>query len=88
MMSHQYLRNYFLLQVSNNDDDVQIIFEWDPAAVISERQGLQEWQVRSVIDLFDKENTLPFIARYRKEKTGNLEVEKLREIQNGYSQLK
>ncbi|KAG7158514.1 S1 RNA-binding domain-containing protein 1-like [Homarus americanus] len=38
--------------------------------------------------MFDQENTLPFIARYRKDKTGNMEVEKLREIQNSYSQLK
>ena len=71
-----------------NDDDCQIIFEWDPAKIISERQCVNEWQARSVIHLFEEENTLPFIARYRKDKTGNMEVEKLREIQNSYSQLK
>lgn len=56
--------------------------------MVAERQGVEEWQAKSVINMFDMENTLPFIARYRKEKTGNLEVEKLREIQNSYSQLK
>ncbi|KAL7639440.1 UNVERIFIED_CONTAM: hypothetical protein RMT77_009941 [Armadillidium vulgare] len=68
--------------------DVEIIFEWDPSKVIAERQGVEEWQAKNVINMFDQENTLPFIARYRKEKTGNMEVEKLREIQNSYSQLK
>lgn len=70
------------------DNDVEIVFEWDPAKVIAERQSVDEWVARNVISMFDQENTLPFIARYRKERTGNMEVEKLREIQNAYSQLK
>ncbi|KAK7082641.1 Nucleic acid binding [Halocaridina rubra] len=70
------------------DKDIQIVFEWDPAKVISERQGVDEWVAHNVLNMFDQENTLPFIARYRKEKTGNMEVQKLREIQNAYSQLK
>lgn len=72
----------------SSDDDIQIIFEWDPAKVIASRQGVDEWVAKNVVNMFDQENTLPFIARYRKEKTGNMEVEKLREIQNAYSQLK
>ncbi|CAL4124636.1 unnamed protein product [Meganyctiphanes norvegica] len=71
-----------------SDDDIQIVFEWDPAKVIAARQGVDEWVAKNVVNMFDQENTLPFIARYRKEKTGNMEVEKLREIQNTYSQLK
>ena len=35
-------------------------------------------QVESVIELLDDGNTVPFIARYRKEKTGNLSDEVLR----------
>ena len=70
------------------DPEVNSIFAWDAANVISERQGVQEWQARQVINLFDKECTLPFIARYRREHTGNLEIEKLRDIQNAYQQLK
>lgn len=70
------------------DDDIQIVFEWDPARVIAERLNVEEWVAHNVVNMFDQENTLPFIARYRKEKTGNMDVEKLREIQNSYSQLK
>ena len=64
------------------------MFQWDPAKVVSQRQGIEEWQARSILKLFDQENTLPFIARYRKDETGNLQVEKIREIQNIYSQIK
>ena len=64
------------------------MFEWEAAKVISERQNVEEWKVRSVLNLFDQENTLPFIARYRTDSTGNLQVEKIREIQNTYSQIK
>ncbi|XP_068247368.1 S1 RNA-binding domain-containing protein 1 [Palaemon carinicauda] len=70
------------------DKDVEIKFVWDAAKVISERVGVEEWAARNTITMFDQENTLPFVARYRKDKTGNMEVEKLREIQNCYSQLK
>ena len=42
--------------------------------------GLRAAQVRAAIDLFDQSNTLPFIARYRKEATGGLDEEQLREI--------
>ncbi|KAK3857870.1 hypothetical protein Pcinc_035916 [Petrolisthes cinctipes] len=70
------------------DNDIEIVFEWDPAMVIAERQSIEPWVARNVLTMFDQENTLPFIARYRKDKTDNMEVEKLREIQNSYSQLK
>ncbi len=34
------------------------------------------------INLLDQGNTLPFIARYRKEATGNMEPEMLRQIKS------
>lgn len=42
--------------------------------------SLQEWQVKSVVELIDAGNTIPFIARYRKEAHGSLDDQKLREI--------
>jgi uncharacterized protein len=47
---------------------------------IASQLGLRSAQVRAAIDLFDQGNTLPFIARYRKEATGGLDEEQLREI--------
>ncbi|HEY1011255.1 MAG TPA: Tex family protein [Herpetosiphonaceae bacterium] len=39
-------------------------------------------QVAAAIGLFDGGNTLPFVARYRKEQTGGLDEEQLRQIQS------
>ena len=38
-------------------------------------------QVKAVVQLLDEENTVPFITRYRKEQTGNLDEVKIREIE-------
>ena len=40
-----------------------------------------DWQVKNAIELLDSGATIPFIARYRKEKTGELTDEQLIEIQ-------
>ena len=47
---------------------------------ISEELGIRETQVESTVKLIDEGNTIPFIARYRKEVTGNLSDEVLREL--------
>lgn len=47
---------------------------------ISEELQIRETQVESTVKLIDDGNTIPFIARYRKEATGNLSDELLREL--------
>lgn len=42
--------------------------------------GIKEWQAENVIELIDGGNTIPFIARYRKEVTGSLDDTALREF--------
>mgnify|MGYP003504183573 CR=1 FL=1 len=42
--------------------------------------NLANWQVEKVIKLIDDGNTIPFIARYRKEVTGSLNDETLRKF--------
>lgn len=46
--------------------------------VLSKELNISLKQVESVIEMLDEGNTVPFIARYRKEKTGNLTDEVLR----------
>ena len=41
-------------------------------------------QVSSVLKLLNDGNTVPFIARYRKEATGNLDEEQIRKINEVY----
>ena len=43
------------------------------ATNIAKLLHLNEWQVNNVITLLQKDATIPFIARYRKEKTGDLD---------------
>ena len=42
--------------------------------------NLADWQVKKVIKLIDDGNTIPFIARYRKDVTGSLNDETLRKF--------
>ena len=51
---------------------------------IAEELGIQEKQVQTVLDLLREDNTIPFIARYRKEATGALDEEAIRKIQEVY----
>ena len=47
---------------------------------IATQTNIRQAQVAATIELLDAGNTLPFIARYRKEATGNLDEEQLRTI--------
>lgn len=47
---------------------------------LKEELQVEKWQVEAAVSLIDEGNTIPFIARYRKEKTGSLNDEVLREL--------
>ena len=49
-------------------------------ATIAAELGLKADQVERTIALFDEGNTIPFVARYRKEVTGGLDEEQLRAV--------
>jgi len=57
----------------------------DPVAInlrhLARGLGIPLQQVQSVLELLDEGNTVPFITRYRKDKTGGLDEEQVREIQ-------
>lgn len=48
--------------------------------LITKELGLKNWQVTEAVKLLDQGNTIPFIARYRKEVTGELDETALRAI--------
>ncbi len=48
--------------------------------MIGSQLNVQPWRAAAAIELMDSGNTLPFIARYRKEKTGSLDEDQLRNI--------
>ena len=52
----------------------------DFTTVLCDQFHLQPWQVNNVIQLLDEGNTIPFIARYRKEAHGTLDDQVIREL--------
>ena len=50
----------------------------DLISIIAEEIKAEKWQVDAAVKLVDEGNTIPFIARYRKEVTGSLDDEQLR----------
>lgn len=55
--------------------------------VISKELNIEEKQVLAVIGMLSEDATIPFIARYRKEHTGGLDEEQLREIEDRLNYL-
>nr|WP_093231281.1 Tex family protein [Thermoflavimicrobium dichotomicum] len=55
--------------------------------VIAEELSLRTHQVKRSVELMQEGNTIPFIARYRKEQTGELDEEKLRAIEERFHYL-
>ena len=52
----------------------------DIIRTISQELNIKTWQAEAAIKLIDEGNTIPFIARYRKEATGSLNDEVLRQF--------
>lgn len=52
----------------------------DIIQVITQELNVQKWQIEAAVKLIDEGNTIPFISRYRKEATGSLNDEQLRNL--------
>lgn len=52
----------------------------DIIQAITQELKVQKWQVEAAVKLIDEGNTIPFISRYRKEATGSLNDEQLRNL--------
>ena len=52
---------------------------------IADELNIREAQVEATVNLIDEGNTIPFIARYRKEVTGNLDETEIRAIETEYT---
>lgn len=60
----------------------------DIIGILQQELGIKRQQVEAVIKLIDEGNTIPFIARYRKEATGSLNDEVLRDLNERLSYLR
>ncbi|MBS6126952.1 MAG: RNA-binding transcriptional accessory protein, partial [Veillonella sp.] len=57
-------------------------------AIIAKELGVKTGQVEAAVTLLDEGNTVPFIARYRKEVTGELQDEQLRTVEERIKYLR
>ncbi|UWE03922.1 Tex family protein [Laceyella sacchari] len=55
--------------------------------LIATETAVKPTQVKAAVELIEEGNTIPFIARYRKERTGELDEEQLRAIEERYHYL-
>lgn len=55
---------------------------------LTEELDVQRWQVEAAVKLIDEGNTIPFISRYRKEATGSLNDEVLRNLHERLTYLR
>ena len=55
---------------------------------ITEELQVEKWQVEAAVSLIDEGNTIPFISRYRKEATGSLNDEQLRNLSERLTYLR
>ena len=60
----------------------------DILKTLTEEFSLKPFQVENTVKLIDEGNTIPFIARYRKEATGSLDDQLLRELSDRLSYLR
>ena len=56
------------------------VVEMDIILKLKEELKVEKWQVEAAVKLIDEGNTIPFISRYRKEATGSLNDEVLRDL--------
>lgn len=70
-MAHAVVRRIYEMRLKDRMDINQ---------KITDELGVKRWQVDAAVRLIDEGNTIPFIARYRKEATGTLDDAQLRTL--------
>jgi len=75
-------------QEKGQDALEELAMKVDDITRIAQELGIGRWQVERTIQLLDEGNTIPFIARYRKEMTGELNELQIRHIQERARQLR
>lgn len=70
------------------DDTDEVNCSWQYSDVLSLKLSWERWAVSNTVDLLDKGNTIPFIARYRKEHTNNMPSDTLRRLSDVYDELR
>lgn len=65
-----------------------MVIKMDIMKTLKEELKVEKWQVEAAVKLIDEGNTIPFISRYRKEATGSLNDEQLRNLHERLTYLR
>ncbi|XP_046803831.1 uncharacterized protein YdcI [Lucilia cuprina] len=60
---------------------------WTIDELLAETTNIEPRAARNIVQLFENENTIPFICRYRRDLVDHIEPEKLRDIKNSYTEI-
>ncbi|XP_023165615.2 S1 RNA-binding domain-containing protein 1 isoform X3 [Drosophila hydei] len=60
---------------------------WSIHELLAETEQIQPTAARNIVQLFENENTIPFICRYRRDLVDHVTPERLRDIRNTYSEI-
>lgn len=69
------------------EDSSEVEPEWRDYELLAEQKQLDFTISENIIKLFSKGNTIPFIARYRRSDTGNMDPEDLRDVKECYEEI-
>ncbi|XP_048060568.1 S1 RNA-binding domain-containing protein 1 isoform X1 [Megalobrama amblycephala] len=67
-------------------EDLQM--NWDPIRVLAEKTGVEQWVCMNIAQLFQGENTIPFMVRYRKELINHMDADAVRDVQLTLEELR
>lgn len=62
--------------LSKASSDIRFTEQWTPQQLLADIQNLDERTSANIIRLFDEDNTIPFICRYRRELTGDIDADR------------
>ncbi|KAH8382830.1 hypothetical protein KR009_005490 [Drosophila setifemur] len=60
---------------------------WNIHELLAETENIQPQAARNIVQLFENENTIPFICRYRRDLIDHLAPDRLRDIRNTYTDI-
>ena len=66
------------------EEETKLVINQDVIKYLINTLNLKEQQINAVLEMLAEGATIPFIARYRKEKTGNLNEDEIRAIEEQY----
>lgn len=60
---------------------------WNIDELLAETENIQPQAARNIVKLFEDENTIPFICRYRRDLVDHIAPDRLRDIRNTYTEI-